>query len=56
MFNFYRHSPAQRGVDTVSRIDSKGHLCGELHQIPVHVMWCYSSKGTFRPSRDDLLS
>lgn len=30
MFNFYRHSPAQRGVDTVSRVDSKGHLCGAL--------------------------
>ena len=28
MFNFERDSPSQRGVDTVRRIDSKGHLCG----------------------------
>ena len=27
MFNFCR-TPRQRGVDTVKRIDSKGHLCG----------------------------
>ena len=30
MFNFCRFSPSQRGVDTVKRIDSKGHLCGLL--------------------------
>ena len=29
MFNFCR-TPRQRGVDTVKRIDSKGHLCGVL--------------------------
>ncbi|KAK9915642.1 hypothetical protein WJX75_002060 [Coccomyxa subellipsoidea] len=28
MFNFERDSPSKRGVDTVRRIDSKGHLCG----------------------------
>jgi len=28
MFNFERDSPSQRGVDTVRRVDSKGHLCG----------------------------
>ncbi|CAL8470134.1 g9676 [Coccomyxa elongata] len=28
MFNFERDTPSQRGVDTIRRIDSKGHLCG----------------------------
>ena len=30
MFNFVRESPHEQGVDCIRRIDSKGHLCGEL--------------------------
>ena len=34
MFNFVRESPHEQGVDCIRRIDSKGHLCGELIETP----------------------